>query len=427
MDPTKAVTPPATEKPIEISPVITSISEAQIVPEKPKKSSALFLVIGLLIFFLLVVTGIGGGYALVIVPRKTEVAFSKKLVAYFPGIRSSVGKVVTSFDGLYKLIVGQDGSTSQDGTKKLLRIDVTPFVAQLRELNKGLAQSSGEVAGVGTKRQTYLDHYNVYGKVDDVAEELKNVTRFGPNNARVLGITKTAAEDETAILRQAKEQTNLALSDTQAADTKLKEMQVYLITKRPGSLSTEMVDELQKVQTTSTQASEYLTEMYKTANYYHVLNDVNLEIRPLLASWVELLVTLTKTSQPELSMGQIDELHATLQGLDNRLIALDGDNLPKGINDLHSDNKKVVELLITNMEEIKSAVKKRDALILVNSIQILSQGLEPLTLRSRTREMSFWQDNPYFRKHDEVMQDIKSREDAIKKLITARLLPPFVN
>lgn len=421
MDPTLVSTPPKSNKPIEISPIITSISQAPVVPEQPKRSLLPFFMIALF-FLALVSAGVAVGYFVVIVPRKAEIAYSQKLVTYLPDIRSSITKVVSSFDTIYTTITGQ--KRSSDGSNKLLRLNVTPFLTQLKAFQKDI-KGKGMVAGASTEKNTYMSHYDTYYKFGEFFKSLDGVTQFGYYNSKVLGIQTTS--DVTSQSQQVETQTGTAIQITQDATAKLNEMRSYLITKKPETLSDVTAEAIKKLQVTGDSTNQYLVEMYKTANYYHEITAVGIEMEPLMISWLELLRTLTLSSQPELSLGKVDELHSTLQGLLNRLVMLEDGSLPKGIDALHADDKKMLTLLMQNMDDIKAAIKSNSFKAFYNSVQVLSESMDPIVLRGKTLEVAFWQNNPAFKQHTALLQDLKNEEESIQKAIASAKLPPLVN
>jgi hypothetical protein len=355
-------------------------------------------------------------------PRIMEITYSTKLIVYLPTIRTSIGKVVSELDELYTLITGQ--KRTSDGSNQLLRLNVKPFLSQLKDLQKTI-QQKGEVAGVSTEQRTYFDHYAVFGKISEFASNLKKSKQFGNTNSRVLGV-QIAAENTAQVLQLAQNQTNTAIQATQDATKQLNEMRSYLITKKPERPSTPLAEALQKLQVTGEEVSKYYSEMYKTARFYHVTTSVDIELNPLLVSWLVLLQTLSQTKQPELSLGKVEELHSTLQKIQVRLIELDGD-LPQGIENLHTDNKKIITLLMQNMDEIKQAIKSQNFTSFVNSIQSLSESVDPIVLRAKTFETSFWQNNMVFKKHTALVTDLRSEEDSLNKAIIDSKLPPLVN
>ncbi|MFA6005852.1 MAG: hypothetical protein WC775_05210 [Patescibacteria group bacterium] len=412
--------PPVGEQPIVISPVIEMATPA-VVPEATKKSP-LGIIIPVILGITVLLSGfVGAGYYFVVMPRKIEVEYSKKLVTYLPEMRTSIGKVVSDFDTLYTMITGQ--KKTSDESNKLLHLNVTPFLTQLKKFQKTLS-TEGEVAGESVEKNTYFSHFNVYKKFGEFSNSLKGMSEFG-NRGKVLGIQTIA--DEIAVLRLAETHTNTAMQTTQTATSKLNEMRSYQITKKPEAASSALTEALQKLTATGNETDLYLKEMYKTAHFYHEATAVNIELNPLLASWLVLMQTLVETKQPELSLGKVDELRNTLQKLQNRLLALEDSGLPQGIDDLHADNKKIITLLMQNMDDIKTAIKTENFRTFVNSVQTLAESIDPLSLRAKTLEISFWQNNPAFKKHTTLVQDFRAEEESLKTAIMLAKIPPFVN
>lgn len=136
--------------------------------------------------------------------------------------------------------------------------------------------------------------------------------------------------------------------------------------------------------------SSYLSEAEKTANYYAVISDVQVNLVPATVSLVTLTQEISKSSKPAVYLTKVAELSATVGGLGERLTTLNN-SLPSGMEKLHQDNLAVFSLLTTFFSETRESVSKSDSSRFDRAITNFGAGLEILSTRAKTYELDFWQ------------------------------------
>ncbi len=365
--------------------------------ERKKEINYLDLILkaGVLLFVLISVLSV------LSFPKAKALSFAKNVVFYTPEIKLSLKRLGGSVEEYYQFLLGKS-----DTSKLLLRVDVDTFVSDL----------SGVVAGVETRRRTFLGlayQQSLYFKDLQIALEEKG--DFGPEKKDVLGEEVVFNEKFVQLLRNGKELAGKILDDSKAANKKLEEYERFVVKEdlKVDNENIRMI--LSETKDANEQARAFITEAKKTANYYYTIYDVNIELVPQLISYVELLKRLGSSEDPTVYLSQLDDFQYNLFKLQSKLKRISGDDLPFGLEDLHSDNLKVFDLLIENVREVRSAVATGDYQKFVSSLKKLNVSLKPLYERGVTLEMNFWQNNRVLRKYKDIVskyEDIESKANS---------------
>ncbi len=365
--------------------------------ERKKEINYLDLILkaGVLLFVLISVLSV------LSFPKAKALSFAKNVVFYTPEIKLSLKRLGGSVEEYYQFLLGKS-----DTSKLLLRVDVDTFVSDL----------SGVVAGVETRRRTFLGlayQQSLYFKDLQIALEEKG--DFGPEKKDVLGEEVVFNEKFVQLLRNGKELAGKILDDSKAANKKLEEYERFVVKEdlKVDNENIRMI--LSETKDANEQARAFITEAKKTANYYYTIYDVNIELVPQLISYVELLKRLGSSEDPTVYLSQLDDFQYNLFKLQSKLKRISGDDLPFGLEDLHSDNLKVFDLLIENVREVRSAAATGDYQKFVSSLKKLNVSLKPLYERGVTLEMNFWQNNRVLRKYKDIVskyEDIESKANS---------------
>lgn len=414
--------PTASDLPQGVSPAIspttlnpTASSSASDTQNKGENEviKKMFAVFAGVILFL--IAGVVGVYVLFIQPKVKMITFSKNLLVQSPKVRSTVTKVDESLNKIYSIIT-QSGD-SAESNKLLLRLDTSDFLTKLKVMNK----EKGEVAGASTERQ--LNELVLFSdNISKIGKNLKNTSTFGGSKKDVLGEQSLEPTVVTA-LRELKEASNVTLQLSKDGTSRLGELKNTLSQERPKNAILELDRIISKLESINNQAGVYFSESTKTANYYYKVVDLRIELTPFLSSYASLLQGIAQSSTPQLYLSRLTELQTTITKLNSSLNLIRKEDLPAGIEALHEDNIKTLELLKTNLAEVKSAVEQGDYVAFLKSVVLLQQNLEPLATRAVTLELNFWQNNKSIKEGIKLKKSYQDEEKSINKFIETNKLP----
>ena len=344
---------------------------------------------------------VGLVYFLVLAPRMKTVQLGKLYSANISPVRANVGKVGQALSNMYRILSGNSNNSSEG--EMLLRLDTRQFTAQLNELNLNLnAGKRGEVAGVSTVVRT-LNGKAVSEQIDQAAALLKKMSplgNFGELQEKVLGQTTV----ESPIINQMRLLKNEAMSGTAEVEksrgllTKLTGV-VLTAEKAPKTLAQVSSD----LGANNKEANVYLDESSKTTSYYQKLTDINIRLVPMLSSYLLFFQQVASTRNPTPYLPQLDEIESTFKDLNKEILAINTNTLPEGINDLHKDNLKVMEIIGVSITQSRSAIKALSLVQFIGALSDFEQKLSPLTMRATTLELNFWQNNKALASYKELV------------------------
>ncbi len=187
--------------------------------------------------------------------------------------------------------------------------------------------------------------------------------------------------------------------------------------------SSSIKTSLEGINATVTDSKSFTDEASKVTNYYSTLSDVYLKLIPALTSTYYMLNDITRTSTPSTYRSQIVDLRDTFAKLKTQLSAMSGSGIPKGMDDLHNDNVKLLTLLETYLGNVLLAVDRLDANLLITSSYKFSADIQPITTRSYTYEMNFWQSTKVVKAFDALDPKYKKYADSLQKTMNSNKSP----
>lgn len=406
---TPIVSPPQAAAP----PINQTANFVPIQNNQQKKGSPILII--LIAVFALILLIAGGGF-LFVYPKIQIFNLSKQTLSFLPAIRTQVSNTGDSLKKMYSIVTGE--SQSQSNSNTLLRLNVDKFISQLKNNDS----DEGEVAGASTKTQTIGDVYqNFVSDIKSISQ--KKTNKGSQKRPNVMGESTALESARVTLLRKLKDAANQGSDSVSLADNKLKELMDYLnntnIKSSLGKISTDLETNNQNTKT-------YLDQAGKTTSYYSKISDIQIKLEPLLASYNSMLTGATYDG-PSLYLDRIQEIDSSMNSISNDINKVNKSDLPQGLEDLHNDNLKVVDILSQNIKDVQFAMKNNDGSAFTNAILLLGQQLEPLSTRAISLELSFWQNNEQLTKHTNIVADYQKQETELNKIIKENKLPFFTN
>lgn len=382
-----------------------------------KKSSILPKILILFVFILILTAG---GFLLLIVPKIQSIKVHKQTLSYLPELQTNVDKVGSSLKKMYNIISGQAQTTEPTANKTLLRLNLNNFLGQIKKINK----NQGIVAGAETQTKTINIYINNF--INDIGflyKQIDNENAFGVKKRKVLGEDTSLESERTNFLRKIKDVAQTGSNSAKEANKKLNDFSSYLSSIKDTNLKTQKIytDLVENNQKTN----KYLDQATKTTSYYYKISDFQIKLNPFLTSYYNLLSEAAQSKNPELFIDRIDELESTISKLNNEIKSFSISELPQGLEDLHTDNLKVVEILYTNIKDVGQAISDVDFEAFSEYILSLEQQLEPLSTRAVTLEINFWQNNTSLTNDKTLIDNYKNQEKALQELIKKNAIPIF--
>jgi len=322
---------------------------------------------------------------------------------------------------MYRILSGNSGNSSEG--EMLLRLDTRQFTAQLNELNLNLnAGKRGEVAGVSTVVRT-LNGKAVGEQADQAEALLKKMSplgNFGELQEKVLGQTTV----ESPIINQMRLLKNEAMSgsaEVEKSRSLLSKLTGVVLTAEsaPKTLAQVSAD----LGVNNKEANAYLDESSKTTSYYQKLTDINIRLVPMLSSYLLFFQQVASTRNPMPYLPQLDEIESTFKDLNKEILAINTNTLPEGINDLHKDNLKVMEIIGVSITEARSAIKALSLGGFRDALSNFEQKLTPITMRATTLELNFWQNNTTLKKGNAIMEAYQKSEKELQLILQKNKIP----
>lgn len=396
-------------------------TQTEVKPTTSKKTNHAILFLSIMVVILIVITmALIGSYFLYIQPRQQAIKYSKQTLVYIPSLRNQIKDVSKSLSDMYALITGQT-IDSLNTPNTLLRLNTDKFVSQLKQLNREI---KGEVAGVSTNVfSTASQSKDLIENNNNLYNKLKRHGGFYPDSGNVLGEAKLLESKTTTRLRQLKE---IALDGSAAvknSNNSLIALDILIIDRSGDVKQEDLTKIVNNLRTANSDAKDYLTQADKTNTYYNKISDIQIQLEPLLVSYLTLIEEAAKSSTPDLYIGRINEILLTMQKLDNIVKSISSSDLPTGLGDLHKDNIKVLDILVDNIQAIKSSLQNKNFSAFLSAVLHISQDLEPLVTRSLSLEISFWQNNKILRQHQTVLDNYQREEKNLKYVIEKNKLP----
>lgn len=358
----------------------------------PPVNRRLLLIIG--IFFLLA----GGATAVAeyqLLPRIEARRVANRLHPSLVELKNSLGEVNINLGDLFTLVSGEKAPPSQ-----------TSFL----NLPQLLEELKGKVAGESVKFAFYDLLYQLKNDLLLIASSFSGAEDFG-RKVKVAGTKVTQLEDETtADLRQVMVKAQLCGDSVTASRNELTLLSSILPQHFPAPLvatESELSDLVRE-------SESYLLEVEKTAHYYKVITDIQIELVPTTVSLVNLVQDLYLASNPSVYLGKIDTLATTVNKLNERVEEL-SDSLPSGMNRLHADNLTVFTLFSKLLAETKAAVSKDDFAQFDKAVAEFEVELEVLATRAKTYELDFWQKTELLKGYGELSTQLNRIETELEK------------
>lgn len=383
----------------------------------PPQSHTLLLVVLTLIFFL--AGGLVLAYFLIIQPKLDTYKTAKTASSYIKPVQKDISNVNGYLSKIYDIITGK---TQDSSNNTLLRINTDVLISGLNQITQPKS-AQGQVAGAETQSNPTNGPARAFLEtLQPTLKSLQSRTGFGDSHTQVLGSTTQPIEaPRTTMLRQIKTEAdggNKAIKEANDNLTQLKNYIAELKDKPP-----ELQAAISKIDENNKQVSQYFSESGKTYDYYYKISDLQIKLDPFLVSYVAMLKEVAQSSAPELFSERIKELKTTIDGLNSDVKNIDVSTLPKGLNDLHSDNLKVMEILVNNVSSVQTSLDQKSYLAFLTAIAKLQQELEPLTTRAVSLELNFWQNNTYLKDYQSFIDTYKKQDASLQELMKTNKLP----
>lgn len=371
-----------------------------------KKSLPLKPIIFISVIFIILAIG----YFVFIQPRILIAQFSNQTLQYIPKLQTSIEKTGESLNNMYNIISGKTESSQTD--KLLLRLNLDSFLSRLKNINK---QSPEEVAGAAiqtTSSLTFLEDFR--DEVKKINDSVKIRRPFNSSNTPILGQSTQLESTRIVLLRKVKEEAVSSFTSAKEGLTTVDDLDKYLDSTKNGSA--ELLKVTLKLQDNDINAKQYLNEVQKTADYYNQISDIQISLEPVLITYTSFIYKVVQSDTPSIYLDQLKDIKTTVSHLNSQIKQIPLEILPAGIEDLHKDNIKVLEMLRDNVDEVGIAVRNADGKSFANSFLSLQQKLEPLMNRAVTSEQSFWQNNTVLRTHMTLLDNYEEQEKLLKDI-----------
>lgn len=384
------------------------------------KGNALPVIMAVIAFILFILAaGAGAAYFFYVKPKAELVSNSKKITASLPSLKDSIKKVDTSLTDMFNLITRQNAPAKEEKST-LLRLNVDSFVSRIKTVGE-----TGQVAGASTSVAPLEDPLRAFtDEMRSTGKSLQSQSGFG-KTGQVLGSGTMLESTRTTMLRQLKEYAKTGATSVTSANTSLNTLQNDMSSMVDSNLHTELYGVIKNLGNNNLKAQAYLSQAEKTTAYYEKIAQVQIKLEPALSSYASLIQEVAQSSSPEFYVERMKEIETEVAAIDKDIKAIPASEIPEGMNSLHEDNKKVGEIVLANVQEVRASLEKRNFLAFLKSIILLSQKLEPIVTRSTTTELTFWQDNKYLREGESILKEYEKGQKDAEEIIKKNKIPYF--
>ncbi len=322
---------------------------------------------------------------------------AKSLVESTPLVRNSLTNVGESIESHYNFILNQKVGAQNT----LLNLKINRFSQDVENL----------VAGANIERNFLLSN----AKIISLLISYDSNRLVGKKNNKILGISTQGTSKVIVYLRRGKEYAGEVLNNTQIAKKELESFKLK-IKKYPTS-NKKVQAIIDEVNSLNQQSEVFILEAEKTANYYYQIYNINLKLVPELAIYSDVLQNISTSPNPSDYVSQLDEIEFALINLESQLKKISVSELPKGIEDLHSDNLKVFQILIRSVKTVKKNLAQNNIEGVVNAIRNLNEEIQPINAKASQAEVNFWQDNRVLRSYKNLIEGYSKNEAELREFL----------
>lgn len=326
----------------------------------------------------------------------------------FKNESTSLALVNTSLTDLYKKITNNKmpGASSQSNFNRYQQV----LGAAVSKLAKEGTESPSILGDMTNTNPTV--YTTLYETGAGLEANMKNTNKSMVFKKQSTPEVKGLTSDTETLYRQINRISKEGSEKAKDASAKLAILKTDLEEVSDSQLKSSLKDSDETVKT----SEEYITAASNVHNYYTVLSDINVKILPVTVSVYQLYLDIYKSPSPRLYLTQVDELIKTVRQTQDMLNAIPEDKVPKGMEDLHSDNKKVLVTLIEFLNDMKTSVERLDSTLFLDSGDKFSSTIKLLATRSYTYEQSFWQNSNLSKTYEALNTKYKDHQDAMQKL-----------
>ncbi|MEI6532332.1 MAG: hypothetical protein WCO06_00685 [Candidatus Roizmanbacteria bacterium] len=365
------------------------------------KNSHLRNIFFIIFFLVLIVCGICylTYEKFVLTPKRELYKTAETSSHYIPKILSHLSEVSVTLTTIYTRI---RGVSFEDQDKTLLMQNITPS-----------STFSGQVAGVSTNIAPLSLPINEFSNNLQTLTTTLKTSKIAEKHS-VLGISTN--ENQTTSLQKMKDTANLGITTHQKAIDTIADCSLYIHDinmKNPPLMSI-----LKNIENTNKESLIFLNETGNTFEYYSQMATIQIQMSSLLSTYITLLQQIAEMPNPTLYEEKLGTTLITMKDIQNNIKKIEINELPEEILDLHNDNIKTADILVSNMSEIEKTVKVSDYKGYLKGIIKLQQDLEPITIRSLSTELSFWNNNKIIKGRSILAEQYKKENELLKEVMS---------
>ena len=369
------------------------------IPLLKKSHQSKTLLIRKMLLFTGVVLFLSGPASYYFLPLLEARGVANRLYTPISESGDSLEQVNSNLGGLLALISGEEAPPSQMSFPNLPK-----FVEDLKE----------KIAGEESKFTFYDLLYQLVENLHLVRESSSGAGGFGRSSA---GSSFTATKNEqleaaTDDLQYLRDRAQICEKVVDSSQSKF----VFLSSVLPSHFPSPLADAEPDLKSFIEEGVRYLLEVEKTAHYYNVITDVQIELAPVIISIIDFVADAYTASDPAAYLEEIDPLAQAVDDLSAKVKDLSS-SLPEGMEELHNDNLAVFTLISRLLDGLREALAIGDFNRFNNALAEFEEGLRVLANRAKSYELGFWRKTYLFKGYQELINRcdlLKARLDQFR-------------